>query len=194
MLAEKCKVIIDEAITAGGDLSKLSPEAVAHLETCIECRRSLESIKALKASSASVIPAAGLALKSKIAAKLKGAMQARQAATAIPSATKAPLKASVLIACLGLTGALTLGIFLSANKSEIAENSSIKANNQSIQSLASESVNIDSASSSENLYNNDKTNSDKLLKNGKTMEDMRSHEQIKYPTQNVPSAKKDSDI
>ena len=194
MLTEKCKVIIDEAITAGGDLSKLSPEAAAHFETCIECRRSLESIKALKASSASVLPTASLALKSKIAAKLEGTMQARQAANTVTSATKTPLKTGVLIACLGLSGILTLGLFLSNSKGETDNNSSIKANNQTSQSLASDSANVDSATSSLKIYNNGTTGSDKLLRKGNTNEDLRSHEPIKYPTQNVPSAKKDSDI
>ena len=36
--------------------------------------------------------------------------------------------------------------------------------------------------------------SDKPLKIGVANEDMRSREPIKYPTQNVPSSKKDSDI
>lgn len=182
MLTEKCKVIIDEAITFGGDLSKMSPEAAAHIETCIECRRSLDSIKALKASSASVIPAASLALKAKISSKLAGAMQARQAASVASNAAKSSWKAGAIAAIIALAGTLTLGGLLSNNKSEITDNSSIKGNIQNSQPLASEPVDIDSASS------------DKLIKNGLSNENMRSKEPIKYPTQNVPSSKKDSDI
>ena len=193
MLTEKCKVIIDEAISASGDLSKLSPEAVAHIETCIECRRSLDSLKALKASSASVIPVASLALKAKISSKLAGAMQARQAASTISTTAKTSLKAGALVTILGLTGALTLGVLLSDNKSEVADNSSHNANIQSSQSLASESIDIGSATSSVKLKNSD-TASDKLLKNGLSNENLRSNESINYPTQNVPSSKKDSDI
>lgn len=193
MLTEKCKVIIDEAITAGGDLSKLSPEAAAHIGTCIECRRSLDSIKALKASSASVIPAAGLALKAKISSKLAGALQARQAASALSTIAKTSLKAGTLVIFLGLTGALTMSVLLSNNMSEVAENSSLKGNIQNSQSLASESIDIDSATSSVKLIN-DGTVSDKLLKNSGSNENMRSNEPIKYPTQTVPSSKKDSDI
>ena len=193
MLTEKCKVIIDKAITFGGDLSKLSPEDAAHIETCIECRRSLDSIKALKASSASVIPAASLALKARIASKLEGAMQARQAASAVSASAKTALKAGALVAFLGLTGALTLSVLLSDNKSEIANNSQIKENSQNSQTLASEPINIDSATSSVNIMNSDAT-SHKLLKNMGSNENMRSTEPIKYPTQNVPSSKRDSDI
>ncbi|MBQ2594502.1 MAG: hypothetical protein II567_14635 [Candidatus Riflebacteria bacterium] len=193
MLTERCKVIIDEAITAGGDLSKLSPEALAHLETCIECRRSLDSLKALKASSASVIPLASLALKTKISSKLARAMEARRAAEAsVPTATKTSLVAGSLIACVGMAGAVFLGAVLSDNKSEISENSSINADTQIRQVLASEPLDINSATSSIKLKNG--LSSDKPLKIGVANEDLRNHEPIKYPTQNVPSSKKDSDI
>jgi len=194
MLTEKCKVIIDEAITSGGNLTKLSPEALAHLETCVECQRSLGSIKALKASSASVIPLASLALKAKISSKLAGAMQARRIAEATASATaKTSLATGSIIIGIGMAGAVFLGAVLSDNKSEITENSLIKEKTRTSQSLASESNEIDPATSSEKLKNYG-LSSEKLLKIGISNEDMRNHEPIKYPTQSVPSSKKDSDI
>ena len=117
MLTDKCKKILDEAIAANGNYEKLSLEASAHLETCIECRRSLESIKALKASTQSVIPAASLALKSKIAANLKEAMQARQVAAASSGAAKSSLTAASIIVGVGLAGSLALGVLALGNNS-----------------------------------------------------------------------------
>ena len=193
MLTERCKVIIDEAITAGGNLSKLSPEALAHLETCIECRRNLEAIKALKASTASVIPAASLALKSKIASNLELAMQARKTVSAVSSTSKSAIAAGSVIVCLGLAGTLSLSVLLSENKNPISDipNSN---NPTTINSTSNEPIKNNSASSSIEIDSDKISKENTLLKNNRENEDMRSHEPIKYPTQNLPSAKKDSDI
>ena len=121
MLTDKCNAIIDEAITAGGDLTKLSAEAAAHIETCLECRKSLESINALKASAVSVIPlvAADAALKTKIASGLEGAMAARRAASSV-AATKTLLGVSSVLLGVGLLGAIACGIMVFDNRSGMA--------------------------------------------------------------------------
>ena len=122
MLTDKCNAIIDEAITAGGDLTKLSAEAVAHIETCLECRKSLESIKTLKASAGSVIPvvAADAALKTKIASSLEGAMAARRAASASAASTKTLLGVGSVLLGIGLCGAIACGIICLDNKNGMA--------------------------------------------------------------------------
>ncbi len=122
MLTDKCNAIIDEAITAGGDLTKLSAEAVAHIETCLECRKSLESIKALKASAVSVIPlvAADTALKAKIASNLESVMAARRAASSGVGATKTLLGVGSVLLGVGLCGAIACGVVCLENKSGIA--------------------------------------------------------------------------
>ena len=121
MLTDKCNAIIDEAITAGGDLTKLSAEAAAHIETCLECRKSLESINALKASAVSVIPlvAADAALKSKIASSLEGAMAARRAASGSAVATKTVLGVGSVLLGVGLCGAIACGVLCMENKSKM---------------------------------------------------------------------------
>lgn len=194
MLTDKCKKILDEAIAANGNYEKLSLEATAHLETCIECRRSLESIKVLKASTKSVIPAASLALKSKIAANLKEAMQARQAAAISSGAAKTSLTAASIILGVGLAGALTLGILVLGNNSASStqKHTKINSNNNTNSSLinASETVDLKPDLSKENTSNIKKN----ILSNEISNEDMRSNEPINYPTQTIPSSKKDSDL
>ncbi len=194
MLTDKCKAVIDEAIAANGNYEKLSLEATAHLETCIECRRSLESIKALKASTQSVIPAASLALKSKIAANLKEAMQARQAAAISSGTAKTSLTAASIILGVGLAGALTLGVLVLGNNSASSTQKSTetKSINNSDSSLinASETVDLKSTTVSKEKASNLKNK----LSNNVSNEDMRSNEPINYPTQTVPSSKKDSDL
>ena len=193
MLTDKCKAVIDEALATNGNYAILSVEASAHLESCLECRRSLESIKALKASAASVIPAVSPALKAKIASSLEGAMQARKAATAGSSLTKPALLTGSIVVGIGLAGALTLGIVLSDNKNEVSKNIPEYKEQTMIQSKTGESPIDDLATSSLDIKtNNEVTNN--ILKSDSSNEDMRSHETIKYPTQNIPSAKKDSDI
>jgi hypothetical protein len=196
MLTDKCKMIIDEAIAANGNYEKLSLEASAHLETCIECRRSLESIKALKASTQSVIPAASLALKSKIAANLKEAMQARHAAAASSGAAKSSLTTASIIVGVGLAGSLALGVLALGNNSlsstpkpNLTETRSTN-NSNSLSTNASESVDLKSDLSKENASNTKK----KILSNDISNEDMRSNEPINYPTQNIPSSKVDSNL
>jgi hypothetical protein len=194
MLTDKCKMIIDEAIAANGNYEKLSLEASAHLETCIECRRSLESIKALKASTQSVIPAASLALKSKIAANLKEAMQAKQAAIASSGAAKSSLTTASIIVGVGLAGSLALSALVLGNNSvsssqKLTETRSTN-NSNSLSTNASESVDLKSDLSKENASNTKK----KILSNDISNEDMRSNEPINYPTQNIPSSKVDSNL
>ena len=185
MLTDKCKTVIDEALAVNGNYSKLSLEASAHLESCLECRRSLESIMALKASAASVLPTTSSLLKNRIASNLEGALLARKAA----AASKSSILTGSIIAGIGFAGALALGIMFSDNKSETPLDNSLNNNRTLIQSVATESTTINSATSS----NNSNINTDKLLKSG-CNEDMRSHEPLNYPTQNVPSAQKDSNI
>ncbi len=194
MLTDKCKMIIDEAIAANGNYEKLSLEASAHLETCIECRRSLESIKALKASTQSVIPAASLALKSKIAANLKEAMQAKQAAIASSGAAKSSLTTASIIVGVGLAGSLALSALVLGNNSvsssqKLTETRSTN-NSNSLSTNASESVDLKSDLSKENASNTKKN----ILSNDISNEDMRSNEPINYPTQNIPSSKVDSNL
>ena len=191
MLTDNCKAVIDEVLSANGDLSKLSVETSAHLENCLECRRSLESIKALKASAASVIPAASLALKAKIASNLEGALQARKAAASTSAISKETIIKGSLAAAIGLAGLLTIGFLLSDNKSEITDKTSLNKGSEISQPAAGNSLKTESASSIE--INNNKTDKEDILKRGYNSEDMRSHEQIQYPTQNIPSSRKDSD-
>lgn len=194
MLTEQCKIIIDEAITAGGDLTKLSSEAVAHIETCIECRRSLESIKALKASTASVIPIASLALKNKIASSLEGAMQARRAASVASTATKAVIGTGSVILGLGLCGAITCGVVLLSNNKSYSEMDT--SNNRKADSIVAQpkeslsiSKKVDILSTSENV-NSEISSESSIIDNN---EDMRNYEPTKKLTQKVPSVLKDSD-
>lgn len=195
MLTEQCKIIIDDAITAGGDLGKLSPEAVAHIESCIECRRSLESIKALKASTTSVIPvAASLALKNKIASSLEGAMQARRASIA-STTVKTVIGTGSVILGLGLCGAITCGVVLLSNNKSYSEMDT--PNNRkggSVVSVQKESSSIskkdDNLSSIEN--NNSVINASESSVIGNN-EDLRNNDPKKNLTQKVPSVLRDSD-
>ena len=142
MLTDKCNAIIDEAITAGGDLTKLSAEATAHIETCLECRKSLESIKALKASAVSVIPlvASDTALKAKIASNLESAMAARRAASGSAVATKTTLGIGSVLLGVGLCGVIACGIVLS-NKSDMAYKPiQDNSNKSTIEQIASPTV------------------------------------------------------
>lgn len=194
MLTEQCKIIIDDAITAGGDLTKLSSEAVAHIETCIECRRSLESIKALKASTASVIPIASLALKNKIASNLEGAMQARRAASVASTATKSVIGTGSVILGLGLCGAITCGVVLLSNNKNYSDMSNSKSQiNGSVVSVQKESSSVsrkdDNLSSIEN-NNSVNASASSLIGNN---ENLRNNEPKKNLTQKVPSVLKDSD-
>ena len=197
MITAQCQAIIDEAITAGGDLSKLSAEAVAHLETCIECRRSLESIKALKASTTSVIPiaASSLALKGKIATKLEGAMQARRAAIA-STAAKSSIGAGSILLGLGLCGAITCGVvFLSNNKnySKVDSSGNYQRESTIAQKVSSTNIkNSDESGVNENI-NNIATYSELGVSETDCNEDMRNYEPIRTETQRVPSVNRDSD-
>ncbi len=149
MLTGKCQTVIDEAITANGNLAKLSAESLAHLESCLECRRSLESIKALEASVKSVIPitAAGLALKSKIASSLEGSMLARSGSTLAKSAAKSSFGSTPIILSIGLASAVTCGVLCLNNNNGMTskpsnENSSTYVN--SLPSIATNTVELGS--------------------------------------------------
>lgn len=77
MLKDKCQTTIDEALTVANK-SQLSAGAIAHIESCLACRRSLEAITALSASVESILPLENnIALKQKIFARLEPAIRNR---------------------------------------------------------------------------------------------------------------------
>ncbi|MBP5467678.1 MAG: hypothetical protein J6Z11_00370 [Candidatus Riflebacteria bacterium] len=194
MLTEQCKIIIDDAITAGGDLSKLSPEAVAHIESCIECRRSLESIKALKASTTSVIPiAASLALKNKIASSLEGAMQARRASIA-STASKSVIGTGSVILGLSLCGAITCGVVLLSNNKSYSEMGT--SNNRKGESVVSVQKDSSSVSGKDDGLSSIENNNSVIASESSVIgnnEDLRNDDPKQNLTQKVPSVLKDSD-
>ena len=194
MLTEQCKIIIDDAITAGGDLSKLSPEAVAHIESCIECRRSLESIKALKASTTSVIPiAASLALKNKIASSLEGAIQARRASIA-STASKSVIGTGSVILGLSLCGAITCGVVLLSNNKSYSEMGT--SNNRKGESVVSVQKDSSSVSGKDDGLSSIENNNSVIASESSVIgnnEDLRNDDPKQNLTQKVPSVLKDSD-
>lgn len=192
MLTDKCQAIIDEAITAGGDLTKLSADAIAHIETCLDCRKSLDSIKALKASAVSVIPfAASPALKSKIASKLESSMTARKAMASGGAAAKTILGISSVVIGLGLCGVITCGVIGLSNKNEMAYNP--KTNNPSVIASpqpASESANL-------NKNTDDDANNDNSLNDEENIVDntnLKSEtSDTEYSEIGIPSVSEDNE-
>lgn len=110
MLTDKCRTIIDEALSASQNGTKLSEQASAHIAGCSECRRSIEAINSLQASVGSVlISESNSSLKQKISSKLEAAMQARKAATlsstVVAGSTAISSAAKVALASIGLAAA-----------------------------------------------------------------------------------------
>ena len=195
MLTDKCQAIIDEAITAGGDLTKLSADAVAHIETCLDCRKSLDSIKALKASAVSVIPfAAAPALKSKIASKLESSMMARKAMSSGGATAKTILGISSVVIGLGLCGVITCGVIGLTNKNEMAYNP--KTNNPPVvassPSSPSASESVDLNKNTEDANNNSNTSNDE--ENIVNNDNLKSEpSDIEYSEIGIPSVSEDNE-
>jgi len=142
MLTDKCKAIIDEAMTAGGDLTKLSAEAVAHIESCLECRKSLKAVEAIKASAVSVIPVASAALRSKIASNLEASMEARRAMAGGKAAAKILFGTGSLVLGLIVGIAVTLGVLCLGNKNEASVDPSRRNDVVEVSQVATSSSNL----------------------------------------------------
>ncbi len=143
MLTDKCKAIIDEAMTAGGDLTKLSAEAVAHIESCLECRKSLKAVEAIKASAVSVIPvASAAALRSKIASNLEASMEARRAMAGGKAAAKILFGTGSVVLGLIVGVAVTLGVLCLGNKNEASVDASRRNDVVEVSQVATSSSNV----------------------------------------------------
>jgi hypothetical protein len=184
MLTNQCNIFLDEALTAIDNNSKLSVEATAHLETCIECRRSLESIKALKASTATVLPIAAFSLKSKIASHLEGAIKARSVTSVGNKLVKTTLATGSVL--LGLAGIITCGVIglSSPNKSEIPMDNSKQNYNSSISvtQVATITTNINK---SDTTKDESTVNSENIMGDNsdlRTKESLEEHTKAFYPS------------
>lgn len=191
MLTDRCQIVIDEALTALDNSSKLSSEASSHLASCLECRRSLEAIKALKASTTSVIPAlTSLSLKNKIATNLESQLQTKSVlSNTLATSAKNSFGILPVVLGIGITGVVSCGLLaLSSNsgaeKTPIVSFSDEKASSNSV-STGSINLNIDMSLLTEEekqqLLN-------KELKFDKTLEDQKNHEEIERVTQKIPSS------
>lgn len=185
-MTDECRIILDDALTAVGNGTAMSAKVAAHLETCSECRRSLEAVKALSASAGSVLLIENnTALKQKIAAKLEASMLARKA---IAEKTAASSPAALALLGLGLAAFLAFGAysFCSSNQSQ----ASIKTNpNSPVSTITSTSSETDQ----KNLpQNNDQYKEvyQEIFSDGYEG-DLRNFEKVKQPTETVPSATKD---
>ena len=189
MLSDRCQSVIDEALTALGNTSKLSKEAIAHIEICPDCRRSLEAIKALKASTPSVIPVvSNLTLKNKIASSLEKQMLARSAVSSGFSIAK-PLTILTPIALVLGIGAISSFAFLSNSSKEAeisTELNSQKLNNQ----IATDSKKVNFPSSDRQNQDLYKEVNQELFKDG-YQGDLRNFEQEKHLTQTIPPIDQD---
>lgn len=182
MLTNQCNIFLDEALTAIDNNSKLSVEATAHLESCIECRRSLESIKALKASAATVLPIAALGLKSKIATQLEGTMKARSVASVGSKLVKTTLATGSVL--LGLAGIVTCGVIglSNPNKSEIPiDKSKQNYNSISVKQVATITTNINESNNKDETF----VNSENIMGDNsdlRTKEPLEEHTKAFYPS------------
>ncbi len=182
MLSDKCQSVIDEALTAYNNSSELSAEVSSHLKNCIECRRSFEAIKALKASVLSVIPASNSTiLKNKISSKIDDQMQARSIAN--NGLIKSALIGIPIVFCIA--GGITYSVLVSGTPNlSTNKNQQTNVNVELNKGIATESVILNSPLVTEEEKTLTNTNNSAKLTKEYLEKNLQNNENL---TQTIPS-------